>query len=61
MDGWPGTKMLLQVHDELVFETPKDSADDFAKWVSGEMGGAYQIKVPLLVDAGIGRHWGEAH
>ncbi|MDR0331437.1 MAG: DNA polymerase I, partial [Chitinispirillales bacterium] len=58
---WPATKMLLQVHDELVFETPKESADDFAKWISEEMSVAHKLKVPLKVDAGIGKHWGEAH
>ncbi|MCL2689232.1 MAG: DNA polymerase I [Chitinispirillia bacterium] len=58
---WPDVKMLLQVHDELVFETPQNCAEDFAKWVKNEMSKAYKLKVPLKVDAGIGKHWGEAH
>jgi DNA polymerase-1 len=60
-DKWPRTKMLLQVHDELVFETPAESADNFALWAKEEMCGACELKVPLKVDAGIGKHWGEAH
>jgi len=61
MNEWPGTKMLLQVHDELVFEVPEGSAKKFADWVSEEMSAAYRLKVPLKVDAGIGKHWGAAH
>jgi DNA polymerase-1 len=61
LNEWPGTRMLLQVHDELIFETPRDGADDFARWVSEKMSAAYRLKVPLKVDAGIGKHWGEAH
>jgi len=61
LGDWPDVKMLLQVHDELVFEVPKNCADDFAKWVKNEMSSAYELKVPLKVDAGIGKHWGEAH
>jgi len=60
-DIWPRSKMLLQVHDELVFETPEENAEEFALWAKGEMSGACELKVPLKVDAGIGRHWGEAH
>ncbi|MFP4163037.1 MAG: DNA polymerase I [Chitinispirillaceae bacterium] len=58
---WSGTKMLLQVHDELVFEVPSEKAKTFSEWVTGEMSKAYQLKVPLKVEAGIGKHWGEAH
>ena len=61
MDQWPGAKMLLQVHDELVFEVPEGKAKDFSRWASDEMSAAYQLKVPLKVDAGTGKHWGEAH
>jgi DNA polymerase-1 len=60
-DKWPRSKMLLQVHDELVFETPEESAKEFALWAKEEMSRACELKVPLKVDAGIGRHWGEAH
>ena len=61
MDQWPGANMLLQVHDELVFEVPEDQAGDFARWASEEMSAAYLLKVPLKVDAGMGKHWSEAH
>jgi DNA polymerase-1 len=61
MDQWPGAKMLLQVHDELVFEVPEDKAGEFSRWASDEMSAAYLLKVPLKVDAGMGKHWGEAH
>jgi len=60
-DKWPYSKMLLQVHDELVFETPAENAEEFAQWAKGEMSGACELKVPLKVDAGVGKHWGEAH
>jgi len=58
---WPQSKMLLQVHDELIFETPEENAEAFAQWAKEEMSGACELKVPLKVDAGIGKHWGEAH
>jgi DNA polymerase-1 len=61
LSNWQGTRMLLQVHDELVFETPEKDAESFSQWVKDEMSAAYQLKVPLKVDAGIGKHWGEAH
>jgi DNA polymerase-1 len=60
-ETWPNSKMLLQVHDELIFETPEESAGEFALWAKEEMSRACELKVPLKVDAGIGRHWGEAH
>ncbi len=59
--SWPQSKMLLQVHDELIFETPAETAEAFAEWAKGEMSAACELKVPLKVDAGIGRHWSEAH
>jgi DNA polymerase-1 len=59
--AWPDSKMLLQVHDELIFETPEERAEEFALWAKEEMSRACELKVPLKVDAGIGRHWGEAH
>ena len=54
-------RMLLQVHDELVFEVPEKEADDFAKWVVKRMSSALKLSVPLKVDAGIGKNWSEAH
>ncbi len=61
MEKWSGAKMLLQVHDELVFEVPQDLSVQFADWVKTEMSNAFKLKVPLKVDAGVGKHWGEAH
>jgi len=53
--------MLLQVHDELVFEVKETDADSFATWVCAMMSGAYKLDVPLKVEAGKGRNWSEAH
>jgi DNA polymerase-1 len=49
--------MLLQVHDELVFETPQREVDHLTDIVRAEMEGAAQLAVPLLVDVGVGRNW----
>jgi len=58
-------RMLLQVHDELLFEVPKAEADKTAKVVKAVMEGAaapaVEISVPLVVDAGTGKSWAEAH
>ncbi len=54
-------RMLLQVHDELVFECPKDEADSVTALVKREMEEAYQFSVPLQTDVGIGENWLEAH
>jgi DNA polymerase-1 len=53
--------MLLQVHDELIFEVPNRNADDFCEWVRGKMSTAASLKVPLKVDVGRGANWSEAH
>jgi DNA polymerase-1 len=55
------TSMLLQVHDELVFESPKSEAEDAKKMIVHEMENAISLKVPLKVDVGTGRNWLEAH
>jgi DNA polymerase-1 len=60
-DAFPKVKMLLQVHDELVFEAPQEGAAAFAAWVKERMGAALKLDVPLKVDAGIGNNWSEAH
>lgn len=54
-------RMLLQVHDELVFEVPHDEADITAKTVSATMQSAADIGVPLIAEAGWGKSWAEAH
>lgn len=55
------TRMLLQVHDELLFEVPEAEKDTVMKLVKEEMENAIRLRVPLKVDMGIGRNWGEAH
>lgn len=56
----PGV-MLLQVHDELIFECPKDRCEDLKKLVKEEMESVFDLKVPLLVEIGEGKSWLEAH
>ncbi len=55
------TKMLLQVHDELVFEVPRGELGRVTKLVREEMENALPLHVPVLVDVGSGRNWLEAH
>ncbi|MFB0521993.1 MAG: DNA polymerase, partial [Desulfatiglandales bacterium] len=55
------TKMLLQVHDELVFEVPQEELDSAARLVKEEMEGVYPLHIPLKVDINWGKNWGEAH
>ncbi len=50
-------KMLLQVHDELLLEVPEDEADEMRQLVVETMSNAYQLDVPLKVDASIGENW----
>ncbi len=52
-----GSKMLLQVHDELVFEVPADEVDEMKRLVTDRMENVYQLKVPLKVDVGVGPNW----
>lgn len=53
--------MVLQVHDELVFETAAEAAGELAALVREEMAGAVQLAVPLVVEVGVGADWLEAH
>jgi DNA polymerase-1 len=55
------TKMVLQVHDELVFEVPAGEVDTVRELVRTEMEGAVQLSVPLAVEIGVGKNWREAH
>jgi DNA polymerase-1 len=52
-------KLLLQVHDELVFETPADVVEREAAWIREEMQSAMKLKVPLKVEIGWGKNWQE--
>ena len=56
---WSETRMLLQIHDELVFECPKEQAQEVRAMVVTEMESAMQLCVPLKVDAHIGVNWFE--
>ena len=59
-ENWKA-KMLLQVHDELVFDVPKEEVEALQKMVKNEMENAFSLDVPLVVDMGIGTNWLEAH
>jgi DNA polymerase-1 len=54
-------KMILQIHDELVFEFPEEEVDQVKKVVKEEMEGVIEFSVPIKVDIGVGWHWSEAH
>ncbi|OYY03720.1 MAG: DNA polymerase I [Acidocella sp. 35-58-6] len=54
-------RLLLQVHDELLFEAPTHEAEATATLAQSIMQNAAQISVPLIVETGIGHNWGEAH
>ncbi len=53
--------MIMQVHDELVFEVAKNQADDLSELLREEMQSAADLNVPLLIDIGVGINWDEAH
>ena len=59
-ENWK-SKMILQVHDELVFDVLKSEKEGFEKMVKTEMEKAFDIGLPLLVDMGFGANWLEAH
>src|SRR5690606_13465630 len=55
------TKMLLQVHDELVFDAYKPELEKVKTLIKTEMENAFKLEVPLVVDLGTGENWLEAH
>ncbi|MEM9069046.1 MAG: DNA polymerase I [Myxococcota bacterium] len=55
------TRMILTVHDELLFEVPLEEKDTVAPLVKEIMEGAMELSVPLVVDMGWGENWGKAH
>jgi len=66
VDGWiqarePHLKMLMQVHDELVFEIHQDELQSSIETIRQQMQSAAELSVPLIVDVGSGANWEEAH
>jgi DNA polymerase-1 len=56
-----GTKMIMQVHDELVFEVPEDEVEWVRTEVPRLMASVAELKVPLLAEIGFGPNWDKAH
>ncbi len=54
-------KLILQVHDELILDTPKDEIDKIVSLITDSMMGAANLDVPLEIDIGIGDNWDQAH
>jgi len=66
VDAWlteeqPGTRMIMQVHDELVLEVPDENVDAVHAGLKARMEAAADLTVPLIVDVDIGNNWDEAH
>ncbi len=61
VSGGVDARMILQVHDELVFEVDEGAAEDVGARVRELMEGVLALRVPLVVDVGMGRNWREAH
>jgi DNA polymerase-1 len=65
IDAWlretSDIRMIMQVHDELVFEVPEDRLDEAKERITAEMSAAAELAVPLEVDVGAGMNWDEAH
>ena len=55
------SKLILQVHDELIFDAFKPEVEQLKEMVKDRMENAYQLKVPLIVETGTGKNWVEAH
>jgi DNA polymerase-1 len=66
LDHWvqektPPVRMIMQVHDELVFEIREEALDSACAHIRQAMESAASLEVPLLVDVGVGDNWDEAH
>jgi DNA polymerase-1 len=66
VDSWlqserPDARMIMQVHDELVFEVASGEVEAVSSRICELMSGAAELAVPLLVEAGAGSNWDEAH
>jgi DNA polymerase-1 len=57
----PDVKMIMQVHDELIFEAPKKNAEEVLLIMKDMMEKAVKLEIPLIVEAAIGNNWNEAH
>ena len=57
----PEVKMIMQVHDELIFEAPKNNAEEVLNLMKEMMEGAVKLDIPLIAEAAIGQNWNEAH
>ena len=55
------TKLVLQVHDELLFDTYKPELDSLKKMIKEKMENALPLNVPILADIGTGKNWLDAH
>jgi DNA polymerase-1 len=55
------SRMILQVHDELVFEVPEREVAELRRRIPGRMEAVLPLRVPLVVDVGVGGNWREAH
>ena len=60
-EGGFGARMVLQVHDELVFDVPEAERDAVVALAREKMESALELDVPLKVEVGVGRDWLEAH
>jgi DNA polymerase I len=60
-EEYPEAKMILQVHDELIFEVKPEGMDTLKNIVVQEMQNAVRLDIPLLVECGYGKNWLEAH
>jgi DNA polymerase I len=56
----PEARMILTVHDELLFEVPRERAEELSEVVRDKMQGAAALNVPLTVDVGVGDNWKDA-
>jgi DNA polymerase-1 len=57
----PEVKMIMQVHDELIFETPRNESKEVLVTMKDMMEDAVKLEIPLIADAAIGDNWNEAH
>jgi len=61
LDEHESARMLMQVHDELVFEIREDRIEAFTPGIRERMAASAELSVPLIVDIGVGANWDEAH